>query len=333
LFSAYYAVAPEGNWEHGNNILTRHQKDEAFLERFDLKRNEWETILKECKRILLLERSKRIKPGLDDKIITGWNAMMISGLVDAYKAFSDESFLALARQNMLFLEKELMRGPKVYRSYRGRASETEGFLDDYAFVIQAYMKVYQVTFEEHYLDRASLLLDYTLANFFDTKEEFFFYSSSQAQKLITRKKELFDNVIPSSNAVMAQNLYWAGTLLYKEEWIGKALKMTDFMGDLLRQEPNYMSYWGMVSLEIKKGLSEVVLLGRDFRDIGKKIQQHYSPFVLFMGAAKQSNLPLARDKQTTGDQTTVYVCFNRTCASPVTSVESALEIIRGNDKF
>jgi len=332
LFSSYYSTTREGNWEHGNNILIRYNPDAEFLKKHQRSSEDWNKIWQKSKQVLLSHRERRIKPGLDDKIITSWNAMMISGLIDAYQAFSDESFLALAKQNIEFLEKELIHN-KVFRSYRGKRSPAEGFLDDYAYVIQAYLKLYQSTFEEQYLDRALSWTNYTVTHFYDSAEESFYYTSSQSQKLIARKKEMFDNVIPSSNAVMAQNLFRIGSLLQNEEWIAIASKMTDSFGKLVQEEPNYMSYWAMAYLEIKKGLTEVVLLGPAFRDLSKNLQLNFSPYALFMGAFESSSLPLAQDKNAIGGKTALYVCFNRTCANPVTDIESALEIIRENDEL
>jgi uncharacterized protein YyaL (SSP411 family) len=327
VIASYYAASPSGNWEHGNNILTRLQTDSIFLKEHKLDDKSWQAILKQSKEILLREREKRIKPGLDDKIITAWNAMMIVGLTDAYKIFNDKIFLDAATRAMRFLENELMEGTKLFRSFKGHRSNTEGFLDDYAYVIQAYMKLYQVTFKEYWLQRAALLLEFTLEKYFDEAEGYFFYSGSDAEGLIARKKEIFDNVIPSSNAIMAQNLLHLGIVLDKEEWKTKATAMVTSFAHLIKGEPNYMSYWAIAYTEIKKGMAEVVIVGDDYDSLRKEIQTSFHPFALFMGTKDKSELPLMADKDLVDSKSTVYVCRNKTCLLPVHTAEAANQMI------
>ncbi|WP_333821232.1 thioredoxin domain-containing protein [Ohtaekwangia sp.] len=325
--SSYYSISPQGNWEHGLNILTRHHTDEVFLAKEKLDPLQWQDTLTRSKDILLHERGKRIKPGLDDKIITAWNAMMIVGLTDACKAFADKQFLNAAIRNMQFLENELMVGTKLYRSFKGHRSGVEGFLDDYAYVIQAYIRLYEVTFNEYWINRAALLLEFTLDKFFDAAEGYFFYTGSDAEELITRKKEIFDNVIPSSNAIMAHNLLALGTILDRDDWKERAATMTASFSHLIKGEPNYMSYWAIVYTSIRKGLVEVAIVGDDLHDIRKNLQQHFYPFALYFGTADTSTLPLLSDKTANG-QSTVYVCRNKTCQLPVHTAKEAEEQIR-----
>ena len=138
----------------------RTKVDQEFLREHSLTAGEWKAILEKSKTVLLEAREGRIRPGLDDKMITAWNAMMVGGLIDAYRVFSDEIFLTSALKNVHFLEKELMEGNKLYRSYKSKRSTTAGFLDDYAFYIQALIKLYQVTFDEHWIHRAAELMEH-----------------------------------------------------------------------------------------------------------------------------------------------------------------------------
>src|SRR5690606_11756994 len=149
----------------------------------------------------------------------------------------------------------------VYRSFKGKRSSTEGFLEDYAYVIQAYLNLYQANFNEAYLEKARDLTEYVLANFYDEQESYFFFTSQRAEKLIARKKEIFDNVIPPSNGVMVQNLYHLGIILDREDWKTQAAAMAEGLSHLITQEPNYMSNWGIVLTGIKAGLAEVVFTG------------------------------------------------------------------------
>lgn len=328
VINAYYSVKEEGNWEHGNNILFRTQADDKFLETHNLTADAWKDLLRKSKDRLLEVRDKRIPPGLDDKIITAWNTMMVVGLADAFKATGDRRYLKAALKNMEFIERELTEGVTLYRSYKGKRSHIPAFLDDYAYLIQASIRLYQVTFNEYWIKRAELLMVHTIDHFLDSADGFFLYSGKYGEKLIADKKEIFDNVIPASNSVMAHNLLHLGMMLDREEWKTLAENMTLSLGHIITAEPNYMSNWAIVYTEIKKGLAEVSLVGAEIESLNELFHQSFQPFALTMGTTTHSELPLLEGKVAMGGQTTIYVCFNKTCQRPVTSVAEALEQIR-----
>lgn len=328
LFNAYYSVKPEGNWEHGSNILFRSIPDEKFLAEHKLTSDAWQTKLRAIKDRLLEVRDKRIPPGLDDKIITSWNAMMVVGLTDAYKAIGDARFLKAALKTMTFLERELTEELTLFRSFKNKKSTVHGFLDDYAYTIQACIKLYQVTFDPYWIRRAEAFTVHTIDQFLDDSDGFFHYSSKYGEKLIAAKKEIFDNVIPASNSVMATNLYHLGTLMDREEWKGMATKMTQSLGYLITHEPNYMSNWGILHLEMNKGLAEVAIVGEESSDLVIRFNHTYQPFALTMGTNTTSDLPLLAGKMAVNDRTTVYVCYDKSCQKPVHTIEEALELIR-----
>jgi len=323
LISSYYAVTASGNWEHGNNILKRNKTDDIFLREHTVPAAHWNLVLKNAKHKLLTQREKRTRPGLDDKIITAWNAMMVSGLTDAYRTFADIRFLNAALKNIRFIEKELAVGSQLYRSFKSKRSTTQGFLDDYAYVIQAQLKLYQVTFDEYWIRQAAKFIDHTLEHFYDLNDGFFYYTSAMAEKLITRKKEIFDNVIPSSNAIMAQNLFFAGTLLDKDAWIQIATAMTASLAHLIKSEPNYMSQWAIVYVEINKGMTEVLLTGPGIQPLRAELQKEFLPFTLIQGTAGSSELPLFEGKVPLQGKDTIYVCHHKTCGLPVHTLEEA----------
>jgi uncharacterized protein YyaL (SSP411 family) len=325
LVGNYYSVKPEGNWEHGSNILFRAIPEEKFLEKSNLSKSEWHDKLRNVKDRLLEVRDKRIKPGLDDKIITAWNAMMVSGLCDAYKATNDRRYLNAALKNMEFLERELSETTTLFRSFKGKRSATHGFLDDYAFVIQACIRLYQQTFNEYWIKRGDAYMVHTIDHFLDSDDGFFHYAGKYGEQLIARKKEIFDNVIPASNSVMAQNLFHLGILMDKDEWKTMAERMTLSLSHLITSEPNYMSNWGIAFLEIKKGLAEIAVVGQGYENLVAEFNQMYEPFALLMGMESESSLPLLQGKTALGDRPTIYVCYNKTCHKPVNTIKLATE--------
>jgi uncharacterized protein len=327
LFKEFFNIKTEGNWEHGNNILIRTQPDDVFLKKNNLSKDQWSITLRQMKDKLLESRDKRIRPGLDDKIITSWNAMMVVGLTDAYRYIRDERYLQATLKNMTFLEKELIDNTSIYRSFKNKRSSTKGFLDDYSYVIQACIRLYQATFDENWIAKAKKLTEHVITNFLDKDDGFFFYTSNESESLIARRKEIFDNVIPASNSVMVQNLFELGTILDRDEWKQLAEAITTPLAHLIVEEPNYMSNWGIAYLEIKKGLHEVVLSG----NVDSNLVEQYLPFCLWMKSGGTSALPLTIGKQSIDDKPTIYVCFDRTCLRPVHETAEALaEIQKGN---
>lgn len=306
----YFETTEEGNWEHGTNILKRSQAQHAHQE-----------VIERVKTKLLSERSKRIPPGLDDKIISGWNAMMVVGLTDAYRYTADEQFLHAAIKTIAFLEKKLFSPDIIYRSFKDKRSVTEGFLDDYAYVVAAYIQLHQVTLEEHYLLSAKKWCEIILQKFFDTSDGFFFYTASN--DLIARKKEVFDNVIPSSNSVMVRNLVQLSSLFEREEWRTLAEKMISSLAHVIRGELNYTGNWGMGAMELQHTFHEVVLTGKETESVRREMQAQFKPFALYAKANEYSTLPITKNRAS--EKTTLYVCFNKTCNLPVHSAQEALK--------
>ena len=314
----FYQATREGNWEHGRNIL--HRKDDSIPS----------TKIKELKEKLLNARSPRIRPGLDDKILTGWNAMMVQGFIDAYKAFGDSMFLDLALNSISFLETNLIHKGKVYRAYKNKRSETEGFLEDYAFLVQAATALYQMTFNEAWLIKAEQWSSYVLDNFYDEHEGYFHFSSKAAEQLVTKKKDIFDNVIPSSNSVMARNLFHLGILLDKPDWKKIATDMSSRLAAITESEPGNMSNWGILFSEITNGLAEVIIVGSAAENMRKELHSHYLPFALTMGTETKSKLPILQGREAQEGKTMIYVCFNKTCKLPVSNVKEALAQLQHN---
>jgi uncharacterized protein len=311
LLLTYYGVTNSGNWEHGKNILKRDSEVELPVE------------IKKLSEKMLDLRAKRTRPSLDDKILVCWNCMAIQGLVDAYRAFGDGHFLNLAENAIQFIEANLISGNSIYRSYKEKRSAITGFIDDYAFLIQAYTSLYQTTFNEKYAEKAKQWCQITIDNFFDPADGLFYFNSNQAEALIARKKEIFDNVIPSSNAVMARNLHYLGTLWDNHSWIAMGTNMIKRLSNLIASEPVYMSQWAIFATDLTVGLSEVVIAGSQREYLRKEMSMNYLPFTILMGADAETRLPLTLGKNT-GHESKLFVCYDKTCKLPVNLVSDAL---------
>lgn len=327
LFSAYYNIRAEGNWEHHQNILHRRQTDEAFAAEHQLEVLVLKELVKGWKEKIRAARAKRVRPGLDDKILTSWNALMLKGLADAYHVFQEEKFLRLALQNANFLKQNLKNGQKLFRNYKNGKATIDAFLEDYALLISALLRLYEVTFEETWLNEAHQLAKYTLRNFFDENENLFFYTDKEGEQLIARKKEIMDNVIPASNSVMALNLLFLGLHFDRPQYADISDAMLSQVKDLLVKQPSHLANWATVYYYQLKPTAEIAIVGPAAQATRQSFADFYLPNAVFAGTETTSNLPLLTDRFAINDQTTIYICYNKTCQLPVHTISEALEQI------
>jgi uncharacterized protein YyaL (SSP411 family) len=325
LAADYYRCTAVGNWEHGRNILHRRQSDEDFARAHQLTPGVVADLVQGWRAQLLAYRSRRVRPGLDDKILTGWNALALRGLVDAYRAFHQPEYLQLALQNAEFIEQNLRRaGGGLWRTTKNGRATIPAFLEDYALLIDAYTALYEVTFAEAWLQRARELTEYVLGHFADPAEPHFFYTDATGEALIARKKELFDNVVPGSNSVMAHNLLRLGTLLDRPDWRERAAAMLAAAQDLVVKEPQHLAGWAALYLSLLAPLAEVAVVGPEAENFRRELSRHLLPNAVLTGTTTTSELPLLRGRGPVQGQTTIYVCYNHACQQPVTSVAEAL---------
>jgi uncharacterized protein YyaL (SSP411 family) len=324
LFAAYYNITKTGNWEYGKNILFRDETDEAIAKKYNFSVTALKQKIDDANNKLLKIRSNRIKPGLDDKILTSWNALMLKCYARAYRAFGDESFLEAAIKNANFLLKNAIGADgEISRIYKKSKSSVNGLLDDYAFTASAFIELYQATFDEKWLIEANKITGYTLEHFFDAKTGMFFYTNNEHSNLISREMELADNVIPSSNSEMAINLFNLGQYFYKDDYIAKARQMLVNVKEDVIKNIAFYSNWGLLELAFVSPPYEVAILGKQYSELRQKLDENYLPIVLMSGGRNEGSLQLLENKLVEG-QTTIYVCQDKTCKRPVTEISEAL---------
>ena len=330
LLKKYYSTTPNGNWEHGNNILLISETLESIASQFKITVEEVLTKINLLNTQLLEEREKRIRPGLDDKIITAWNAIMSKGYIEAYKALADEQYLRAAESNLHFLLRNQMQDDnRLNRNYKEGRSTINAFLDDYALLVDAMLAMYEVTFDESWLNLSREFIDYTIAHFYDTKSKMFFYTSDVDPPLVARKMELSDNVIPGSNSIMARNLTRLGELLDDKSYLEKSDQMMANMWANISSagQPSFYSNWCQLLIEKIHPVYEVAIVGSNAIEESHKMMESYHANATFLGSIMASNLPLLQYKHIPGE-TKIYVCQNKTCKLPVTEVDKALNLMR-----
>lgn len=322
-FTKYYDLK-KGLWEHDNIILLRSDSE---LPEQAIKAAKWNNLLLE-------RRSERIRPGLDDKSLTSWNAMMITGLVDAHKItpqppLKGGDYLSRAIKTASWLIKNQSRKDgSLYHSYKKGKSTIDGLIEDYAFSIQGFIHLFEATGDEKYLMQANKWMEYAKANFEDTATGLFYMRSLNSKQLIAKSLETVDNVIPSSNSVMAENLFMLGHYLDNEAYHEQAIHMLNQVSKerMLSYGESY-SNWGQLLLRITYPHYEVAISGKNADEKYLQLQQNYLPNVIWIKANAKSNLPLLENRYVNG-VTKIYVCQNKVCQLPVESSDEALELIK-----
>ena len=329
LLAAYYQVQPQGNWERGANILYRTQTDAAFAQAHHLAPGDLTQLLRTAKATLRQARDKRVRPSTDDKILTSWNALMLKGYLDAYHATGNPDYLATAERNARFLSTHL-RQPDghLLRSYKGGKATIEAFLDDYAQLADAYIALYQTTFEVEWLQQARQLTDYAVAHFYDETRGLFYYTSDASAPLVTRPYELTDNVLPASNSVLALDLFRLGEYYDQLPYTAKARRMLSQVAPDLATGGPYYANWARLLGLLTYGPSEVAVMGPQAVAISQQLQRHYLPASLFLGG-REENLPLLEGKQVPAG-TLIYVCRNKSCLRPVSDIQQAMRQLTVN---
>lgn len=324
LVKAYYQITNAGNWEHGNNILYYALGDK----RMDLNEAQ-QALLETAKQKLFTVRAKRIRPLTDDKILTSWNGLAIIGLLDAARALGNTSYKELAIQTAeLYANKAMDKEGRLWRSRKDGVFSINAFLDDYALMAQAFVKVYESTFDEQWLHKADLLLTYALAHFENPESDLYYYASKIDAPLVSRRMEMQDKVIASSNSLLAEALLSIGTYLDKKEYIQSSKRMLQsvLQQSQMKESPVFFSNWSQLLLKYTYPYYEVAIVGKDASALAEAMQKNYLPNVLYLGGKDEGTLDLLKYKAVEGE-TFIYVCKDKVCKLPVNEFEQAIDLV------
>ncbi len=328
IFSDYYNVNEKGLWEKEQYILLREESDDIIAAKYHIEVEELHKIIDREKARLLKIREKRIHPNLDDKVITSWNALMLKGCIDAYNTFGDKQYLQIALNNASFIiDHQLRKDGSLSHSYRQGKSQPYGYLEDYAFCIDAFIALYETTFDKQWLDISKTLCDYAIKHFFDRSNSMFWFTSDTENDLIARKQEINDNVIPSSNSVMANDLFVLGTHLDSKTYVGISLQMLRNIQDQISSYGPGYSNWALLLMKQVFTYYEVAFSGKAALTLKKEFNKQYVPNKLMCGSTAPSDLPLLSNKFS-NQETRIYVCIGKACKMPVNNVDAAIALIR-----
>lgn len=317
LFCAFYGVSEAGNWE-GHNILWCAQSLAAFAGANNLEPEQLQIKLSDCAAKLLERRSQRVWPGLDHKILVGWNALMVSGYAAAYTATGRVAYRSAALRNLAFLERHF-RQPDG--SWKHSASQRFGFLEDYAWLIAAWLDVYQIDFNTRWLSLAETTTEYVLSHFYEEETGLFFFTDVDQTDILFRKKDLYDNATPSGNSTMAQNLQRLGILLDRRDWREIASCMLSAMRATVEKYPLSFARWGAALLTEAQNIHEIAVVGDNAIDKALEIQRGFFPNMVIAASREPSEqLPLLAGKSGAADAL-IYVCRDFACQRPVATLE------------
>lgn len=323
IFSQVFNINSFGLWEDENYVLIQNQSLDTIAETNHISVDDLEKKKKNWEQLLYTEREKRAKPRLDDKCLTSWNAIMLKGYVDAYKALSNQDYLNTALENANFIIKNLWSTEGLlFHNYKNGKSTINGYLEDYCFVITAFISLYEVTWDEKWLHDAKQLVDYSLEHFYDEQHSFFRFTSDKDEALISVHFETEDNVIPASNSVMAKNLYQL-SIYFNNSYYEKVAKQ--MLSILLPNidYPSAYSNWLDLALTISEQNKELAICGQKTKDHNTYINSLYIPNVIVAGSEKTSSLPFLNDRFIE-NKTLFYVCQNKTCQLPTEDFQEVI---------
>ena len=327
LFSEYYNINSYGKWEKENYVLIRQKSDVLITDEFSISKIELEQKKKNWKKKLRAHRDHREKPRLDDKTLTSWNALMIKGYVEAFKTFQIQAYLTEALKNAQFIiENQLQPNGALNHNYKNGQSSINGYLEDYANLINAFISLHEVTLDEKWIRLSIKLTDYTYENFYNQENSMFYFTSKKDKKLIARSFEYRDNVIAASNSIMAKNLFILSHHLDNEKYLNTSSKMLHNVHPEIETYPSGYSNWLDLTENYKNKYYEIVIVGKDANSKIKELNTSYLPNALVAGSSKVSTKPLLKYRYI-DDETLIYVCVNNSCKLPVSEVSEALKLL------
>ena len=326
IFSRIYDVSDFGNFE-GRNILHPILTLEQASKLFKKDPKEIAVLISDSKKKLFQEREKRIKPFRDEKIITSWNGLMLSGLAEAIKISPRQSYLDTANRTLQFFFSKMFRDGHLLHTYKDGTAKLLGYLDDYAFMAVGLLDLYEATFDRAQLARAIELADTMVSEFWDEKDGAFFYTGKSHEQLISRAKPVFDASIPSGNSMATHLLLRLYYLTGREVYLQRAETVLRSYYDAMLSQPfGFAHMLCALDLYLRKP-KEIVVIGNrkdaNIAELINRIHSIYLPNKTLQLAGPDESLekisPLLRGKTQLDGKPAVYVCQNFTCSAPVTT--------------
>lgn len=329
LAGEYYNIGGKGLWEEGNNILMPDKDLEEFarMKKMDVFGLREKIVL--WKEKLLSEREKRIKPGLDTKVIVSWNALMIEALAEAGSTFGKQSWIEDAQKTADYILKHAIdKQGKLAHTITNEKLAVDGFLEDYAYMIKALIKLAQASINPSYFVSAKNLLNYTLANFSSPDTNMFAFSSDKGEQLAAPYFDFQDNVIASSNSTMARNLFYLGNIFENQQWIDRSRNMLHDMKPQIEQYGRWTANWGILWLHHQQEFFVLAVTGPHAHVAAAKLYTTFLPDTLVCAAHTKADHIAVLENRFSEKETLIYPCTLNACLQPENEAEAVIRLLR-----
>jgi len=330
VFCVYFDITDGGNFE-GKSILANNIKASAIAFKFGKTDDEVNRIISEGSTKLLQIRNKRPQPGKDDKILTAWNGLMISAFVKGYRISDDSKYLNMAITASNFFQKQFEKNGTLNRVFKDGESKLNGYLDDYAYLANAVVDMFEITGNPEYLNFAKILADYMIEHFWDEKSDSFFFTSDNHEKLIIRPKSNYDLSMPSGNSVAAHALLRLNHIVNEQIFSEIYQKILESQATLAAQNPFAFGYLLNVLYLATRKLTEITILNSKNHELIDSLNKKFIPESIMVQIDNKhkldalSNYSFFTGKQFPENTTNVFVCKNFSCSLPLVNISEIEE--------
>jgi len=325
LFCLYYDVTDGGNWE-GNSILCNNISLSNTAFQIGVSLEKAREIIESCSKKLLQVRTKRIPPGLDDKTLTSWNALMITAFAKGYRVTEENQYLSAAEKCIAFIEKNLIKDGILLRTYKNNTAKIQGYLEDYAYFTSALLDVFEINPESKYLESAKKLGNHLIEHFWDSEKNSFFMTADNHEKLIIRPKNNYDLSLPSGNSVAASMLLRLFHLTQEKKFLEISVKIMENQAQMAAENPfGFGNLLNAIFMYLQKPM-EITLLNTKNKEILNSLTKRFLPESILVTVNDQSQLnnlskhPFFEEKKFKNEKTTVFICKDSVCSLPLESI-------------
>ncbi|EGP94107.1 thioredoxin domain-containing protein [Nitrosarchaeum koreense] len=324
IFCLYYDVTDGGNWE-GNSILCNNINISAVAFHFGMPEEKIKEILVRCSEKLLNVRSKRVPPGLDDKVLTSWNALMITAFAKGYRVTGETKYLDAAKNCVSFIETKLLDDTKLLRTYKNNVAKIDGYLEDYSYFANALLDVFEIEPEAKYLNLAVKLGHHLVDHFWDPESSSFFMTSDDHEKLIIRPKSNYDLSLPSGNSVSCFVMLRLYHLTQEEKFLKIATQIMESQAQIAAENPFGFGYLLNTIYIFMQHPTEITIINSENSEICNFLYSKFLPESIMVSINNKSQLenlskfPFFAGKSYS-DKTSVFVCKDFTCSLPLATI-------------
>ena len=332
IFCLCYDVTDGGNFE-GNTILNNSINLSSAAFHSGKTEPEVKAVVKRSKTRLLAERTKRIHPGRDDKVLVSWNGLMITGILRGYRVTGEGDFLDAAENCIRFIEKKMLREGKLLHTYKNGQAKLDGYLDDYAYFVNALVDYFEVKPSRKYLDLAVHCANYLLGHFWDEDQKNFYFTADNHEKLIIRTKNIYDLSMPSGNSVAACAMLKLYHVTQEKKYLDISLKIMESLSIMAAENPiGFGQLLNVIYMYVKKPI-EITVVNIFNKELCSYLEKKFHPESILVNVENEGvlkdlqHIPFFSGKEFVESKTAVYVCKDFACSLPVDSADDVEKLL------